>query len=197
MKLIGSMVAMAVGILLLGALGGAALLVARAIAAAFASLSPPIATVTAIGCAAALVCAAVIARGIDATSRRQRTTLLREEKAAAYQLLLDFWTNRLQRPRVRSAEVQADLLGKRLVLDRLLALYGAAPVIRVHAALSALEKETGLEHPAALAQLAGVLVAIRSDLGSDTPRRVGEDLTRLLVPATDEDAPPRIAVVRP
>lgn len=197
MKLIGSVVALMVGVLLVGAIGGGAVFAVRAIAARFAALDPAVANVTAIACATALVSALVIARGIDAASRRQRTTLLREEKTAAYQLLLDFWTNRLQRPRVRSAEVQADLMGKRQVLDRLLALYGAAPVIRAHEALSALEQEERLEPPAASAQLAVVLVAIRRDLGSNTPRRVGEDLTRLLVPSMGEDVQPRIAVARP
>jgi hypothetical protein len=197
MKLIGSMVALVAGIVLLGALGGGALLAIRAIAARFAALDPAVANVTAIACAAALVSTIVIARSIDAAGRRQRTTLLREEKTATYQLLVDFWTNRLQVPRVRSAEVQADLMGKRQVLDRLLALYGAAPVVRAHAALSAAEQEEGLEHRAAMARMAGVLVAIRRDLGSDTPQHLGEDLARLLIPSVDEHVQPRIAVAGP
>src|SRR5262245_1926844 len=122
MKLIGSIVALVVGILLLAALGGGAVIAVRAIAGVFASLGPTVATVTAIASAVALVSAAVIARGIESAGRRERTTLLREERTAAYQLVVDYWTNRLQRPRVLTPEVQADLIGKRQVLDRLLAL---------------------------------------------------------------------------
>jgi hypothetical protein len=194
MKLIGTIVAMLVGLSLLGALGYGGYLTVRELRTLFATLDPQVASVTAIACAAALIGAWVIARGITAASRRSRVTALREEKTATYQLLLDFWTNRLQQSTPLTAQLSPDFAGKLQVLDRLLALYSGASVIRAHTTLRRLERDHGPRHPAVRAQLGEMLVAIRQDLGTDTPRHLAGDLQQLLVPAVDEDARLRTAL---
>jgi hypothetical protein len=69
------------------------------------------------------------------------------------------------------------------VLDRLLALYGAARVIRAHTALRELEREKGTQDPAVRSGFAALLVDIRGDLGAEASRNLAATLERLLLPA--------------
>jgi hypothetical protein len=133
---------------------------------------------------AVLALAWVVSSGIAAAHREGRAATFHDEKAAAYQLLLDFWTNRLQLPSPRSEALRADFLGRELALDRLLALYGGARVIRAHAVL----RETAAQRGDAAAlrrSYRRMLLAVRADLGSDTPAQVADDLERLLAPPHD------------
>jgi hypothetical protein len=57
-------------------------------------------------------------------------------------------------------------------------------VIGAHTALRDLERENGVQHPKLRARLGDALVAIRRDLGTDTPLNAAHELERLLLPAT-------------
>ena len=180
-KLMESIVTLVTSLVLLGALSAGAVLAIRYVRALFGGLSPAVASVTAIASAVALVSAVVIARAIGAASRRTRALQLREDKAATYQLLLDCWTNQLRYAAPPGEAAAADLQGRLEVLDRLLALYGAATTIRAHAMLRRLHRDRGGQHPAVQSQFGRLVVAIRRDLGTDAPAGVAGDLEQLLV----------------
>ncbi len=185
MKLIGRIIAVLFGISLLGAMGFGACLALQHLITLFARLDAQVASVTEIAGAVALTAAWVIARGIRAASRQSKAIALREEKAATYQLFVDFWENLLRQGRARTDRLPADLSEKLQVLDRLLALYGGKAVIKAHTALRGLERDKGVQHPDVRAWLGEALVAIRKDLGADTPRNTVHELERLLLPALD------------
>ena len=182
MKLIGKTVAVVVGVALLGAIGFGAFLGIRYLSDAFAGLDPQVASVTAIASVVALTSAWVIARGVRAASKSSQALALRDEKAATYQLFVDVWENLIQQPRGRGDRLPAELSDKLDLLERLLALYGATAVVERQTALRGLERSKGAQHPDVLAQIGEALVAIRKDLGSDTPRNAAFELERLLAP---------------
>jgi hypothetical protein len=177
MNTIGKTVAVLVGLSLFAAIGAGAYFGIGKVVALFASLDRDVASVTAIACGVALMSAWMIARGIRAASRQNRATALRDEKSATYQLLLVFWVNRLQQP-TPQGELSPELAGKLQALDRLLALYGEASVIAAHTAL----RDRIGEHPDVQHPVSEMVVAIRTDLGTDTPHNIANDLERLLLP---------------
>lgn len=188
MRLIQNLIAIVVAALLLGV---AAVAAGRAIAAAitlFGNVDRQVAVVAAIVCAAALAAAWIMAGSVAAATRHRKAATLREEKTATYQLLVDYWTNRLQYPSPRSDELRADFLGRLQALDRLLALYGAAPVIRAHTVLRE-SVRAGRPDAVLLQSLSDVLIAVRRDLGADTPAQLGGDLRLLLAPARPDVQP--------
>jgi hypothetical protein len=187
---VGKIAAMLVGLSLLGAIGAGGYLAIGKAVALFASLDRDVARVTAIACGVALLSAWVIARGIRAASRQNRATAVRDEKAATYQLLLDFWVNRL-RQSGSPGELPAELAGQLEVLGRLLALYGHADVIAAHTTLrDRVEADPGV--PPSIGEM---VVAIRRDVGTDTPHRMAKDLENLLLPP-ERRARPHTALAR-
>jgi hypothetical protein len=182
MKLIGRVVAVLVGMALLGAMGIGAYLGLRYFLAAFAALDPQVARVTGIACVVVLLAAGMIARGIAAATQARRAIAFREEKAATYQLFTDFWQNELHRPPAGTDQLPPDLADKKQTLDRLLAMYGGAGVLKAHTALWDLKQDKGTHHPDMRARFGKALVVVREDLGTDTPYSIGRDLERLLLP---------------
>ena len=185
MKVFGKTLAVLTGVALLAAIGFGAWLAYRGVVALFAGLDPQVATVTGIGCLVALIAAWGIARSLRAAIRQSKATALREEKTATYQLFVDFWENLLQQGQARLDQLPAELSEKRQLLERLLALYGGTPVINEHTALRRLAQNKGAQHPDVRARLAEALVAIRKDLGADTPHNIAHELERLLFPALE------------
>src|SRR6267143_340143 len=185
MKLIGRVVAVMFAGALLVAMGLGAWLAYKGVLALFASLDPQVASVTGIACVVALTAAWGISRGLRAAIRQSKATALREEKTATYQLFVDFWENLLQQGQARLDQLPAELSEKRQLLERLLALYGGTPVINEHTALRRLAQNKGAQHPDVRARLAEALVAIRKDLGADTPHNIAHELERLLFPALE------------
>ena len=182
MKLIGQLVAVVFGLALVAALAFGAWLTFRGIGALFAGLDPQVATVTGIVCLIALLAAWMIARSIGAASRRSKATALREDKAATYQLFVDLWANLVRQGRARMDQLPADLSEKLQVLERVLALYGGTAVIKAHTALRRVAHEKGVQQPEVRAGLAQALVAIRQDLGVDTPHNLAHELEQLVGP---------------
>ena len=176
MNLIGKIVAMLLGISLLVAIGIGAWLMFQGVVALFAGLDPEVATVTGIACLIALASAWWIARSLRTAMNQSKAMALREEKTAAYQLFVDYWKERLRAP------ARTDLTEKLQLLDRLLALYGAAAVIKAHTALRDLEREGRAQHSDLRARFGEALVAIRRDLGADAPGGTARELERLIFP---------------
>jgi hypothetical protein len=179
-NLIGKTIAVVVGVGLLAAMAAGVYLGGRTIASLFAALDREVASVTAIACGAVLLAAWSIARGIRAASRQNRATTIRDEKSATYQLLLDFWVNRLEQA-PRAGELSPELAGKLRALDRLLALYGDVHVIAAHTAL----RDRVRDHPDEQPRVGDVVVAVRKDLGTDTPHEIARSLDQLLLPHRD------------
>jgi hypothetical protein len=183
------LIAVSFGLALLAAIGYGAWLALDATVAVFASLDREVASITAIACIAALIASWVVSRGLGAATRQSRAMALRAEKTATYQLFVDFWESFLRRGRAPSDQLPIDLAGKLRVLERHLALYGAAPVIRAHTALRDLERRKGVKHPDLRERLGEALVAIRRDLGAETRLNAALELERLLVPAVESPSP--------
>src|SRR5438093_9650522 len=93
MKPIGQIVALLIGVSLLGAMVFGVYLGLQYILALFASLDPQVAIVTGIGCLVALIAAWGIARSLRAAIRQSKAAAWRGEKTATYQLFVDFWEN--------------------------------------------------------------------------------------------------------
>jgi hypothetical protein len=173
MNFLGKTLAVVVGLALLGAMGFGIWLMYQTIVALFASLDPAVATVTGIACLVALAAAWWIARSLQAAVRQGKAMALRDEKTAAYQLFVDYWQARAL------GQVRTDAAEKLRLLDRLLALYGAQSVIRAHTALRGLDGKG--QHAALRTAFGEALVAIRKELGADTPTGAAQELERLLL----------------
>jgi hypothetical protein len=171
MRAIEQLVALVVSIVLLTAIGFGVYLAIGRVVTVFASLDPEVANVTAIACLTALILALVITRGMTRATRQARTVAVREEKTGTYQFLVDVWADLLGQG-TQTDELAGDSSAKLRVLDRLLALYGCAAVIKAHTVLRRLEREKGGRHPDVQAQLGRLLIAIRTDLGADAPRHL-------------------------
>ena len=175
MNALGKTLALVVGLALLGAIGFGAWLVFQTVVALFAALDPEVATVTGLACLVALAAAWWIARSLSSAIRQSKAMALREEKAAAYQLFVEYWQGRL------AGAARSDGAEKLNTLDCLLALYGAQAVIRAHTSLRDLERDE--RHADVRTGFGEALVAIRQDLGADTPNGAARELERLLLPA--------------
>lgn len=185
MKPSGRIVVVLIGISMLAAVAAGAWLLLRSVFGFFTSLDPDVANVAGITGLALLAAAWIVARGAARSGREAKALALREEKTTTYQLFVDFWESLLRRGRTQAGELPVDLAGKLHMLDRMLALYGGAAVIRAHTSLRALEGEKGAPHPDVRAKLGEALVAIRRDLGADTPLNAAFELERLLLPTPD------------
>ena len=184
MKLIAKTISLATAIAVLIAVGVLVAITGRALVSRAAALRGDVANVTFVACAVVLASAWLIARAVAAASRRSRATALREEQAATYQLLVDYWVNRVERPAPHSVAQSAELEGKAQTLERLLAMYGNAAVIAAHTRLREREWHAG----DARAAVGDLFVAVRKDLGTETPHNIAPLLEQLLVPAADRGA---------
>lgn len=185
MKLIGQIIALIVVTLLVGAIGSGVYLAFEYLAALFMRLDQQVAIITGISWVIALAVSWMIARAIRAANHQSKGAALREEKTATYQLFLDYWENVLRQEPARMDQLPVELSDKLKVLERLLALYGAAAVLKTHTSLRSVAHDKGVLDPDARTRLGEALVAIRKDLGSDTPRHIAVELERLLLPVTD------------
>jgi len=189
MKRIESIAGVVVGFALIAGIGWGAWWLLHSVFGFFTSLDRDLANGAAIVALSILSGAWLIARGAREGSRQAKSNALREEKTTTYQLFLDFWQGLLHRGRTPAGDLPVDLSGKLHLLERLLALYGAAAVMHAHSELRALEAQKGARHPQVRTRLGEALVAIRRDLGSDTPLNAAYEIDRMLLP-TPETAPP-------
>lgn len=181
MKILGQIIAVMIVVLLLGGAGYGIYLGAAFAQSLAASLDPQVAAVTAIGGGVALVAAWIVAHSVRAAGRAGKALAVREEKAATYQLFVDFWANAVRAAPTAARAGAIERADKQQTLERLLALYGDAAVIAAHAELRALERERDARHPSARERLGEALLAIRRDLGTDRRGDRAQDLERLLL----------------
>jgi hypothetical protein len=153
MSLFGKTLGLLLGLALIAAVGAGAWLALEYIGSLFASLDVQVSRVTAIGSVVVLAAAAMVASAVRRGAAKTVAARIHEQKIGTYQFLVECWQDTATPPH----KLQA--------LDRLLALYGGAAVIRAHAVLRALAREKGARHPDAAAQIGKVLLEVRKDLG--------------------------------
>lgn len=168
MRAFGTFLGLILAIALVAALGAAAWYGYRIVVAVFSDLDPQLAAVTAIFSLSVLAGAVVVASAIRAASRHHRSSQLFEQKAATYQLLIDCVTDR----GLETAEAATE---KRLALDRLLALYGSAGVIKAYANM-----QSAAANDRAEGRWDAVVAQVRKDLGAEMQGLAIDDLRSLI-----------------
>lgn len=180
MKFLSQTLVLLLGLGLLAALGLGGYRVVASIMGLFTSLDFQVARITAIASVVALLVALIIAHAIRRSAGPRIANQVMEGKAATYRRLIDLWLGLIQdgrgaegRSRSRSPEELRDL-------ERSLALYGSAKVLKAHVVLRALEREGRMQSTEVKSELVKALLEIRADLGSETVGLTLEDLHRLL-----------------
>lgn len=185
MKVLSQMLAVFFTLALLGALGVGGYFAIEYIVSLFGSLDVQVARVTSIASAVALLAALIIASNIRQLGRQNKVNQLQPEKAATYKLFLDLWVALLQQRSSledRSAPELSEALDH---LDHLLALFGGSYVIKAHTALRTSVREDTTQQSEIRSQFINAVIAVRKDLGSDTPGPTAEDLQQLLCPTSE------------
>ena len=159
------------GLALIAVLGWVAYLGLEFAGSLFATLDAQVAKVTAIGSAVVIAAAAIIASAVRKGSAKSQTARVQEQKLGAYQFFVECWQD------------EGVALHKLFALDRLLALYGGAGVIKAHAALRAIAREKGAAHPDATSQLGKLLLEIRKELGTGAQGITALELQQLVISA--------------
>lgn len=161
MNIFGKTFGLLLGLALIAVLGWAAWLGLEYVGSLFATLDAQVAKVTAVGSAVVLASAAIVASALRKGDAMNQAVRVQEQQIGVYQFFVECWQDQATAPH------------KLLALDRLLALHGAAAVIKAHMALRTIAREKGATHPDALAQLGKALLEIRKDLGGDAARGIG------------------------
>jgi hypothetical protein len=182
MKAITGTLSLILSLAVLAGLGVGGYFALKFTAGLFKSLDTQVAAVTAIASTVMLLASVIIAAGIRKAGRESKANRLRAEKDATYKVFMQLWEELLrqghgskdQSPPASNEELEA--------LDRLLILYAGVNVIKAHAALRALVREKGTQHPSVRSMFAGTLVEMRKDLGSQTHGLAAEELLQLLLP---------------
>jgi hypothetical protein len=135
-----------------------------------------------------LFVALIIARSVGQASGQHKANLFRGEKAAAYQVLINLWQERILHER-NSKESPNEWEEELRALDRLLIAYSSPGVMRAHVALRMLERKVGLHHPTVKSQLIRVVIEIRQDVGSDMQGLTVEALEQFLFSDSNKSSP--------
>lgn len=190
MKFFGQSLAVLFSLALLGVLGVGGYFALKRIGELFGSMNFQVATVTGIASVVTLLAALIIASSIRQASNQHKVHQLHTENAAMYQLFLDLWTDLLRHGRDSGDRSPDTWSGDLLALDRRLMLYGSSGVVKAHARLRALERDSGAHTPQVRLQVANVLLEIRQDLGIETQGLTAEELLALLPAAADKVSAP-------
>ena len=177
MNIFGKTFGLLLGLAVMAALVAGAYFALEFIVSLFAGLDTQVARVTAIASVVVLLASMIITAGIHEAGRRSTAVQHREQKAATYQFFVDCWED----PTSAREKLQA--------LDRLLALYGGAAVIKSHVALRTIAREKGSRHPDAASQFGKALFEIRKDLGEYGQGITAGDLQELVLPRSDSVSP--------
>lgn len=162
--------------LLIGLLAGGYSLLRHAVEL-FARLDSPIAILTAIISAIALLCSAILASGLRSHGVGAHEAKAKADKVGIYESLLSLWAQQL----AKKADFWAanDELRE---LERLLALRAHPKVIAAYAEFQRLSKEADSHHDNIAAGLAKLVVEMRKDLGKGTLSLNNSDILELLLP---------------
>ncbi len=193
MNIFGQTVSVLFALALLAALGMGGYFAIEYIVALFLSMDAQVARVTAVAAVIVLSAAALIARSIRQASRQNIANPFHANKAEAYQLFVDTWSNLLrEQPAKLSGISFNDALP---VLDKTLALYGSPAVIKAHTAMRASVAESGTQNSEISKQFSKALLEVRKELGSDTSGITPEELTGLVLSDTGQHEVPSVRLV--
>lgn len=185
MKNINQALATLVVLLLLAAIAVAGIAAFDYARTLYTSLDPQVARITATGLIAILTTAWIVARIARRAAAQRIRQQLGNEVAAAYQYFVDYWTA------VMADRHHSDNnLEEPSTLDRLLALYGSAEVIKAHMRLRTMMQEREAQDGDVRAEFGKALVAMRNDLGFDMHGITAQQLQNLALPAPDAEARP-------
>lgn len=194
MKILSQTVAVLFALIFIGALGLGGYYAVEHITALFLGMDPQVATVTGVASVVVLLAALLVASSIRQASKQNRTNQFQADKAATYKLFINTWSSLLRERAGRVSHGAAPLPDALQTLHQSLALYGSPAVIKAHAALRALLKESGTQNPELLkSQLAKALLEVRKDLGSDTRGLAAEALQDLLLSDAERPTLPDVA----
>jgi hypothetical protein len=181
------------GVTVLGALGAGSYCALTRIVERLRSMDFQVAAVTTSASIVILLAAMIIARSIRQTGKQPTGHPLHAAKTLTYQLFVDLWGDFLRYGRTTEARSPETLSKELLALDRQLMLYGSAGVVNVYAALRALERHSGIQHPQVRSQIARVIMEIRQDLGVETQGLALAELLPLLLADADQANTPATA----
>lgn len=172
MKTLTLLFSTVLGIVLLGALAAGGYWGITFVASRFSELEPQAAVLTTIASMTAVLCAALVFRGLAQVSQKEIKTQMRLEKANLYERILLLWDTKL---RGRPAGVDPSVEDELQQLAQLLTLRGSPKVIKTYCELYALERASGLYSPDLPARLVTVQMEMRKDLGLPTQDLKAED----------------------
>jgi hypothetical protein len=176
------------GVAFLGALGIGGYFALTYIVERLRSMDFQVAAVVTITSVVALLATKIIVRSMRQASQQNTANQLHTEKAVIYQLFIDLWADLLRHGRDAEDRSPNELSEELRALDRRLMLYGSSGVVKAHAVLRALERDSGVHNPRVRSQVAKVLMEIRQDLGSEIQGLTAEELLPLLADADKASA---------
>jgi hypothetical protein len=170
---------------LLGALGLGGYLALKFSLELFGKIDFQVAAVTAIVSIVALLVAFVIARSIRQASKQNKANQLYGDKAMAFQSFIDLWGDLFRTGHDVGDQTLTDLSKDLLALDRHLMLYAGSRVVKAHAALRVLARESGPQNPEMRSHFAKALIDIRNELGLDPHSLTAKEIHQLFFANAD------------
>ena len=167
------------GVALLGVVGVGGFFIFTWVEELFAIMAFQVGPITTIASVVALLAAKIIASSIRKASKQNKANQLYAEKAMTYQRFIDIWEDLFRHGRDSEDRNPHEVSEGLLALDHHLILYGGSGVVKAHAALRVLERDSGAQDPATRSQFAKALIEIRNDLGSGTHDLTAEALQQL------------------
>jgi hypothetical protein len=164
---------------LVGAMGVGGYLALKFIMELFGSIDRQVAAVTIIASTVALLAAFAMARSIRRASQQNKANQLYADKALTFQRFIDVWGDLFRPGHDVEDRTLNDLSKELLALDRHLMLYAGSSVIKAHAALRTLVRESGPQNPQAKSQFIEALVEMRRELGLDADDLTANELHQL------------------
>ncbi len=173
MKAINNFLGVVLGLALLAALLAGGYYLVRYVMGVFGTLEPQLATVTAIASVVALLCATIIAGGLNSRDHREHAT----EKAQLYRQLLSVAC--LGNPSEREDSSEAEF--EHLKLKQLLAVWGSPGVITAYAELERRMRKEESHGNGIQLLLKQLVIEMRKDLGQTKLNLKQDDLLYLLI----------------
>ena len=183
MKNISQVLAVVTALLLFGALIATGIAAFDYLRTLYLSLDPQLARITATSLIALLITAWILSRITRQSAAKRMRQQLGDEITATYQYFVDYWTSVFA-----DKHYPDDNPEEPSILDRLLALYGSAKVIKAHMRLRTMMQKRETPDADVYAEFSKALLAIRKDLGADSQGLSAKDLQLLVLPEQNPEA---------
>jgi hypothetical protein len=180
MKLFGQTLVVLFLLVLLGALGLGGYFALEFSVELFGKMDFQVATVTIIASTVALLVAFVIARSIRQASKQNQANQLYADKVMTFQRFIDVWGDLFRPGHDVEDRTLNDVSKEPLALDRHLMLYAGSSVVKAHAALRVLVRESGAQKAEMRSQFAEAVIEIRNELGVDSHDLTVNEIQQLL-----------------